>query len=105
MPPAPFVFALPAAEPAHTVARVHIRRLHDALQLALARGDAPRARRAWAVLARCGEARWAGRWRTPLALLPDADAGRLLDMLLQTPTGEVCPPRALSFPYTHADRA
>ncbi|KAL5527691.1 hypothetical protein ACEPAG_6492 [Sanghuangporus baumii] len=50
---------------------MHIRRLNDILHLSIERGDFSRARRAWAILARCKEFDWATMWRTGLLLLPD----------------------------------
>jgi hypothetical protein len=100
VPRGSFVFAPRGSQAVHTVARVHLRRLWDVLHVSIARGDAPRARRAWAILARCAEADWQALWRTALhvADLEIARAGyemqdvRVLDTLLQKPTGEVAPP-------------
>ncbi|EDR12791.1 uncharacterized protein LACBIDRAFT_311636 [Laccaria bicolor S238N-H82] len=76
-----------------TARKVHIRRLYDILQLSLQRNDFLRAKRAWAVLARCKEMNWKSMWTTGLALLGEgvdsACTPRRLDylrsMMLQHP--------------------
>ncbi|KAI0375790.1 hypothetical protein BV20DRAFT_984843 [Pilatotrama ljubarskyi] len=52
-----------------TARKVHIRRLFDILHLCVQRQDWHRARRAWAILARCKEVHWKTMWRTSLLLL------------------------------------
>ncbi|EJD01577.1 uncharacterized protein FOMMEDRAFT_30233 [Fomitiporia mediterranea MF3/22] len=59
-------------EPLSTTRKVHIRRLNDILHLSLERGDLSRARRAWAILARCKEFDWRTKWRTGLQVLPSS---------------------------------
>ncbi|KAI0650588.1 hypothetical protein C8Q79DRAFT_900998 [Trametes meyenii] len=54
--------------------KLHIRRLFDLLHLCIQRRDWPRARRAWAILARCKEVDWRTMWRTSLLLLGEHDA-------------------------------
>lgn len=54
-----------------TARKVHIRRLFDLLQLCIQRNDLPRARRAWAILARCKEMNWKTMWLTGVQLLGD----------------------------------
>ncbi|KAH7930702.1 hypothetical protein BV22DRAFT_1101649 [Leucogyrophana mollusca] len=49
--------------------KIHLRRLNDVLQLSLHRGDLPRARRAWSILARCKEVDWKAMWTTGVYLL------------------------------------
>lgn len=94
-----FIFTPRGSQSVHTVARVHLRRIYDVLHLSIARKDAPRARRAWAILIRCPEVDWQAMWMTALHIvdLEIEDAGYdmqdigLLDQLLQKPTGEVMP--------------
>ncbi|OCB84844.1 hypothetical protein A7U60_g8065 [Sanghuangporus baumii] len=50
---------------------MHVRRLNDILHLSIEREDFSRARRAWAILARCKEFDWKTKWRTGLLLLSD----------------------------------
>ncbi|KIK04643.1 hypothetical protein K443DRAFT_404091 [Laccaria amethystina LaAM-08-1] len=76
-----------------TARKVHIRRLYDILQLSLQRNDFLRAKRAWAILARCKEMNWKSMWTTGLELLGEgvdsACTPRRLDylrsMMLQHP--------------------
>ena len=64
----------------NTARKVHIRRLYDVLQLCIQRHDWVRAKRAWAILARCREVDWKVMWRTSVLLLgegdPDTDVAR-----------------------------
>ncbi|RPD80955.1 hypothetical protein L226DRAFT_125361 [Lentinus tigrinus ALCF2SS1-7] len=53
--------------------KVHIRRLYDILQLCIQRHDWVRAKRAWAVLARCREVDWKILWKTSVLLLGEGD--------------------------------
>ena len=72
MTPEPtFLFASLGDKKPTTARRVHIRRLYDLLQLCLQRHDLPRARRAWAILARCKEVDWKTMWTTGVHLLGD----------------------------------
>lgn len=64
-----FIFSLPGGKRPTTARKAHICRLNDILQLCLLRQDLPRARRAWAILARCKEVNWKLMWKTGLALL------------------------------------
>jgi RNA polymerase I-specific transcription initiation factor RRN11 len=67
-----FLFALPGAKDTTSSTRkVHIRRLHDILQLSLQRNDIPRSKRAWAILARCKEVPWMEMWTTAVHILGD----------------------------------
>ncbi|KAH7911570.1 hypothetical protein BJ138DRAFT_1113116 [Hygrophoropsis aurantiaca] len=52
-----------------TTRQIHIRRLNDVLHLSLHRGDIPRAKRAWAILARCKEVDWKTMWITGVHLV------------------------------------
>jgi hypothetical protein len=52
-----------------SAAHVYIRRLFDVLQLSIARHDAVRARRAWAILIRCEEVKWKPLWRLAVQVL------------------------------------
>ncbi|KAH8118618.1 hypothetical protein DFH11DRAFT_688760 [Phellopilus nigrolimitatus] len=58
-----------------TSRKYHIQRLNDILLLAIERSDLPRARRAWAILARCKEFDWKTKWRTSM-LLQDPGSGQ-----------------------------
>jgi hypothetical protein len=70
-----FVFAsLDSKRPA-SARKVHIRRLHDILQLSLQRNDMRRARAAWAILIRCREIDWKEMWTTGLLLLGEDTNG------------------------------
>jgi RNA polymerase I-specific transcription initiation factor RRN11 len=71
--PLTFLFAPPDARTPHSAAKVHMRRLYDILQLCIARGDLPRARRAWAILARCHGFDWKQLWRTGVHLIDPGD--------------------------------
>ncbi|KIJ70146.1 hypothetical protein HYDPIDRAFT_77876 [Hydnomerulius pinastri MD-312] len=64
-----FLFSPPEDRPPFTSRRVHLRRLYDVLQLSLQRGDTQRARRAWAILARCKEVSWKTSWTLSIGLL------------------------------------
>lgn len=64
-----FLFASLGDKKPLTARKVHIRRLYDLLQLCLQRNDLPRARRAWAILARCKEMDWKAMWITGVHIL------------------------------------
>jgi RNA polymerase I specific initiation factor len=64
-----FLFASPDGEVPSTARKVHIRRLFDILHLSIQRGDLPHARRAFGLLARCGEIEWMAIWKVGLLLL------------------------------------
>jgi RNA polymerase I-specific transcription initiation factor RRN11 len=64
-----FLFASLDSKGPTSARKVHIRRLHDILQLSLQRNDMPRAKAAWAILIRCKEIDWKGVWTTGLLLL------------------------------------
>jgi len=64
-----FLFASLGSKQPCTSRKVHIRRLYDILQLCIHRQDFERAKRAWAVLARCKEFDWKSMWSTGLLLL------------------------------------
>ncbi|KAI9000870.1 hypothetical protein BD414DRAFT_406486 [Trametes punicea] len=64
-----FLFDSHSSVQSNTTRKVHIRRLFDILQLCIQRRDWTRARRAWAILARCKEVDWKAMWRTSLLLL------------------------------------
>ncbi|KAG6337233.1 hypothetical protein ID866_1863 [Astraeus odoratus] len=68
-----FLFSFLEDKPRLTSRRVHLRRLYDVLHLSLQRHDMPRARRAWAILARCKEVDWKSLWTLSIRLL-DNDA-------------------------------
>ena len=55
-------------EPTSSARKFHIRRLHDILQLSIQRNDLARAKKAWAILARCDEVDWINIWETGLAV-------------------------------------
>jgi RNA polymerase I specific initiation factor len=64
-----FLFSSPDGKVPSTARKVHIRRLCDILHLSIQRGDLPRARRAFALLARCEEIEWMTIWKIGLLLL------------------------------------
>lgn len=64
-----FIFASLNSRTPTTARKVHIRRLYDVLQLSIQRNDFPRAKRAWAILARCKEMNWKTMWATGLHLV------------------------------------
>ncbi len=66
-----FFFASLQSKQPRTARKVHIRRLYDILQLCIQRQDFTRARRAWAILARCKEIQWKFLWMTSLLLVGD----------------------------------
>lgn len=66
-----FLFASLDDKKPVTARNVHIRRLYDLLQLSLQRNDIPRAKRAWAILARCKEVDWKTMWTIGVHLLAD----------------------------------
>lgn len=66
-----FLFASLHSKRPRTARKVHIRRLYDVLQLSIQRQDFTRARRAWAILARCKEIQWKSLWMTSLLLVGD----------------------------------
>jgi hypothetical protein len=112
VPRSSFIFKPRGSQSVHTVARVQLRRIYDVLHVSIARKDAARARRAWAILVRCPEVDWQAMWKTALHILDleSAETGYdmqdigLLDKLLQRPTGEVTPPTLLLV-ITHANPA
>ncbi|KAG7096760.1 hypothetical protein E1B28_004172 [Marasmius oreades] len=64
-----FLFDSLSSKAPNTARKVHIRRLYDIFQLCLHRSDIPRARRAWATLARCKEIKWLSMWTTAIYLV------------------------------------
>ncbi|KAL1738865.1 hypothetical protein HDZ31DRAFT_16613, partial [Schizophyllum fasciatum] len=52
-----------------TARKLHIRRLWDVLHLCIQKGDMPRARRAWLILARCKEIPWTAHWNIATLIL------------------------------------
>lgn len=64
-----FLFSPPEDISPLTARRVHLRRLYDVLHLSIQRGDLHRARRAWAILARCKEIDWRTSWMLATRLL------------------------------------
>ncbi|KAH9977838.1 hypothetical protein BGW80DRAFT_1284445 [Lactifluus volemus] len=64
-----FLFSSPDGKVPSTARKVHIRRLCDILHLSIQRRDLPRARRAFALLARCEEIEWMTIWKIGLLLL------------------------------------
>ncbi|KAI9574640.1 hypothetical protein HD554DRAFT_2182014 [Boletus coccyginus] len=64
-----FLFSPPEHISPLTSRRVHLRRLYDVLHLSIQRGDLHRARRAWAILARCKEIDWRTSWTLATGLL------------------------------------
>lgn len=66
-----FLFAFLGDKRPSSARKVHIRRLHDILQISISRDDYPRAKRAWSILVRCKEVDWKEMWRYGLLLLGD----------------------------------
>ncbi|KAI6047489.1 hypothetical protein EDC04DRAFT_627867 [Pisolithus marmoratus] len=64
-----FLFSLLDDKPRLTSRRIHLRRLYDILHLSLQQHDMVRARRAWAILARCKEVNWKNLWTLSIGLL------------------------------------
>lgn len=64
-----FLFASLDSRQPSSARKVHIKRLYDILQLCIQKGDFVRARRAWAILARCKEIQWMTLWTTGLLLV------------------------------------
>lgn len=69
-----FLFSSLDSKQPNTARKVHLRRLFDVLHLCIQRHDWPRARRAWAILARCKEVDWKTMWRTSLLLLGEGES-------------------------------
>ncbi|EIW61220.1 uncharacterized protein TRAVEDRAFT_116276 [Trametes versicolor FP-101664 SS1] len=69
-----FLFSSLDSKQPNTARKVHLRRLFDVLHLCIQRHDWPRARRAWAILARCKELDWKTMWRTSLLLLGEGES-------------------------------
>ncbi|KAK0206739.1 hypothetical protein DFS33DRAFT_1486309 [Desarmillaria ectypa] len=67
----PFLFHSLDVGPRLSARKVHICRLYDVLELSLLRNDLPRARKAWAILARCKEMHWTTMWATAVRILGD----------------------------------
>ncbi|KAF8969482.1 hypothetical protein BDZ97DRAFT_1653903 [Flammula alnicola] len=64
-----FLFASLNSKQPLTSRKVHLRRLYDILQLSIQRHDFQRAKRVWAILARCKEIDWKALWSTGLYIL------------------------------------
>lgn len=96
-----FLFSSLGSKQPNTARKFHIRRLYDILQLCIQRQDWGRAKRAWAILARCQEVDWRTMWRTSVLLLgegnpedsngaqADADRVRFLSVMMRQHPGEV----------------
>ncbi|KAF9478151.1 hypothetical protein BDN70DRAFT_933609 [Pholiota conissans] len=69
-----FLFASLDSRQPLTARKVHLRRLFDVLELSIQRQDFERAKRAWAILARCKEIAWKALWTTGLHILSLNDA-------------------------------
>lgn len=89
-----FLFASLADKKPTTARQVHIRRLYDLLQLCLQRNDISRAKRAWAILARCKEVNWKIMWTTGVHLLGDDS----YDLETNTPRVEFLRSMMLQYP-------
>ncbi|KAK0461943.1 uncharacterized protein EV420DRAFT_1640242 [Desarmillaria tabescens] len=90
----PFLFHSLDVGPRLSARKVHICRLYDVLELSLLRNDLPRARKAWAILARCKEMHWTTMWATAVRIIGDEtfhehDSSKKLaflrEMMLQLP--------------------
>lgn len=88
-----FLFASLGSKKPLTSRKVHIRRLYDILQLSIQQHNFERAKRAWAIFARCNEVDWKCLWNVGLILLDrgalDHEPGREVEylrlMMLQYP--------------------
>lgn len=88
-----FLFASLGSKRRLTTRQVHIRRLYDILRLCIQRHDYERAKRAWAILARCKEVEWKSLWPTALLIIgsnaSSSETGKdtefLRTMMLQHP--------------------
>lgn len=70
-----FLFSSLGSKGPLTARKVHLRRLSDLLHLCIQRNDFQRARRIWAILARCNEVDWKALWTTGLHILSELDVG------------------------------
>lgn len=89
-----FLFASLDSKQPLTARKVHLRRLYDILELSIQRQDFERAKRVWAILARCKEINWKALWSTGLHILGmneanesslDTSVEYLRTMMLQYP--------------------
>ncbi|KAK0190717.1 hypothetical protein F5146DRAFT_1137545 [Armillaria mellea] len=67
----PFLFHSLDVGPRLSARKLHICRLYDVLELSLLRNELTRARKAWAILARCKEIHWTTMWTTAVRVLGD----------------------------------
>ncbi|KAK0205713.1 hypothetical protein IW262DRAFT_1453441 [Armillaria fumosa] len=90
----PFLFHSLDVGPRLSARKLHICRLYDVLELSLLRNEFSRARKAWAILARCKEMHWTTMWTTAVRVLGDEtfdehDSSKkiafLHEMMLQLP--------------------
>ncbi|KAK0499838.1 hypothetical protein EDD18DRAFT_1152842 [Armillaria luteobubalina] len=90
----PFLFHSLDVGPRLSARKLHICRLYDVLELSLLRNEFARARKAWAILARCKEIHWTTMWTTAVRVLGDEtfnghDSSKkiafLHEMMLQVP--------------------
>ncbi|KAK0491252.1 hypothetical protein IW261DRAFT_1556401 [Armillaria novae-zelandiae] len=90
----PFLFHSLDVGPRLSARKFHICRLYDVLELSLLRNEFTRARKAWAILARCKEIHWTTIWTTAVRVLGDEtfdghDSNKkiafLREMMLQLP--------------------
>lgn len=65
----PFLFHSLDVGPRLSARKLHICRLYDVLELSLLRNELTRARKAWAILARCKEIHWTTMWTTAISFL------------------------------------
>ncbi|KAG1783097.1 hypothetical protein EV702DRAFT_1176349 [Suillus placidus] len=68
-PPTFFLFAFSNEKKMPNARQIQLQRLYDIVNLSVQRGDLPRARRAWSILARCKEINWKAMWRLGITLL------------------------------------
>ncbi|SJL02234.1 uncharacterized protein ARMOST_05560 [Armillaria ostoyae] len=90
----PFLFHSLDVGPRLSARKLHICRLYDVLELSLSRNELTRARKAWAILARCKEIHWTTMWTTAVRVMGDEtfdehDSSKkvafLHEMMLQLP--------------------
>ncbi|CAA7259614.1 unnamed protein product [Cyclocybe aegerita] len=70
-----FLFAPHNSRQPATTRKIHLRRLHDILQLSIQTRQFKRAKRAWAILCRCKETDWKALWTTGLLILGEGEPG------------------------------
>ncbi|KAH9943305.1 uncharacterized protein BXZ73DRAFT_40340 [Epithele typhae] len=91
-----FLFTSLGSKEPSSSRKTHIRRLFDVLEVCIQRHDWPRAKRAWAILARCGEVGWKTMWTT--SGQDNAERIRFLSVMMRQYPEEVRLPDAVGAP-------